>query len=134
MDAPGDAVAVRTAVVHARARWAGAVLLGLALAHTLVTLTLALVGDGRWTDPLLALLATLLGLSAFGVHSDTALALLRDHRWHPDIPLALVREMDGEFLLRRPALSELRATPRIAWATTAAAAVVLAGAVLRAAW
>ncbi|MBN1336888.1 MAG: hypothetical protein JXB39_13100 [Deltaproteobacteria bacterium] len=134
MNAPEGALAVRTAVSHARARWAGAVLLGLGIVEVGVLVGVALWTDGRWGPPVLAAGAALLGLVAFGVHSDTALALLRDQRWHPDVPPALRREMDDEFLLRRRALSELHPTPCAAWAVTALSFLALTGAVARAAW
>jgi len=134
MVAPEGAAAVRTAVLHARARWAGAAVLALGAVQTAVAAVVLVRSGQAWVDLGLSVIAMLSGLSSFGTHSDTALALLRDHRWHPDVPSVLLREMDGEVLLRRRALAALRSTPRTAWLTTGLAVVVLVCAILRTAW
>ena len=89
------------------------------------------LGITRVGDVLVCLFATGLGLGTFGSHNDTALALLRDNRWHEAIPRALGREIDGEVLFNRLDLSELEAIPKTAWFLTVAAPLVFAWAVSR---
>ncbi len=126
-----SALAVRSATRHARLRWFG---VGLFLTSAL-TLGAALaglpMGITRVGDVLVCLFSTGLGLGTFGSHNDTALALLREHRWHEAIPKALRREIDAEVLFNRLDLSELESTPKTAWFLTAAAPLVLAWAVSR---
>ncbi len=122
---------IRRAALHARLRWFGVALFlcgALALGAALAGLP---VGFTRITDVLVCLFATGLGLGTFGSHNDTALALLRDNRWHEATPKALVREIDGEVLFNRLELSELEATPKTAWFLTVVAPLVFAWAVSR---
>jgi hypothetical protein len=118
-------------VLHARARWIGVALFALAL----LALGAALVGlPIGWTsvgDVMIGMLAAGLSLGTFGSHCDTALALLRDRRWHEPAPACLADEIDAEVLFHRLELSELKGTPRTAWALTLLAPLALAWAVLR---
>lgn len=116
---------VVSATLHARMRWLGIGLFvtgALTLGGALAGLPMGLTSVG---DVMVCMFATGLGLGTFGSHNDTALALLRDHRWAEHTPKALAAEIDAEVLFNRLELSELLATPRTAWVLTAVAPLVL---------
>ncbi len=123
--------AVRSATRHARLRWFGIGLFlisALALGAALAGLPMGITRVG---DVLVCLFATGLGLGTFGSHNDTALAMLREHRWHDAIPKALRTELDAEVLFNRLELSELESTPKTAWFLTVVAPLVFTWAVSR---
>lgn len=122
---------VRQARQHAMARWAGVVLFPAGLLLLGGSLVAVLVGARPWTDIMIAMASSGLGLATFGLHDDTARAMLRDLRWKAALPEGLSREMDEEFLFRRKDLAGLAGTPRMAWATTVLAPSVLLWGVLR---
>lgn len=112
---------VRTGILHARARWLGTALLPVGIILLVAVVLGALLGHISGWNVVIGFLCCGSAVAAFGTHSDTALALLKDHRGHRDIPPALAHELDGEFLFRRLALSEAQATPGTAWIMTAVA-------------
>ena len=127
--AVGDA-AVRQATLHALGRWLG---VGFFITGLLLlggSLTSLVLGHGQIGDVMVAVFGCGLSLGTFGSHNDTALAMLRDNRWHPAIPAKLVRELDQEFLFQRLVLSEISPTPRMSWAMTILAPLVLLWALL----
>ena len=115
---------IRTGATHARLRWLGVVFFISALLLLGGTVVAVAMGLSPWIDIFLALFACGLALGTFGSHNDTALAILRDCRGAGDLPGRLGKEMDEEFVYRRLALSELNATPFMAWAITAIALLV----------
>ncbi len=123
--------AVTQAVLHARMRWLGVVLFLAGLLSLGGAVALIFFADGRISSIFISLFACGLGLGTFGAHNDTALAQLRDHRWHPGTPERLAHEVNQEFLFNRIELSQLRATPKTSWIVTVAALAVLAWAVSR---
>jgi len=128
---PASAAPIQQAARHARLRWLGVGLFlasALALGAALAGLPMGITKIG---DVLVCLFATGLGLGTFGSHNDTALAILREHRWHDAIPKALGRELDAEILFNRLELSELESTPKTAWFLTVVAPMVFAWAVSR---
>lgn len=122
---------IRAAALHARLRWVGIALFLAALLTLGGAVTSLLLGYGRVFDLFVALFASGLGLGVFGAHNDTALAILRDRRWHEPAPEGLAAEIDAEVLFHRLELSDLERTPKTAWVLTALAPLALGWAILR---
>lgn len=100
---------------HASLRWLGVPLFffGVVL---VVLAVIAVVGGAPWTRIPLALLATGLGLAAFGSNNDTALALAMEaRRVAPDrLPESLAAELEDELEQDRAAAMNLHPTPKVA--------------------
>jgi hypothetical protein len=116
--------AVNQALMHARLRWLGAAVLAVGALLLIASLVAAIAERGPWSNLVWATMTSALGLAAFGVHSDTALAILRENRGISGLPERLEREVDQEFIFHRLELSELQATPRTAVFVSVAAVVV----------
>jgi hypothetical protein len=122
---------ILSAARHARLRWGGIAQFLLGVLALGAALTGLAVGYSSIGDVLVCVFATAMGLATFGMHNDTALALLRDNRWLEHTPKALVREIDSEVLFNRLELSELEATPRTAMVLSFMAPLALVWAVSR---
>ncbi|MCK6505777.1 hypothetical protein L6R53_20690 [Myxococcota bacterium] len=113
--------AAASAARHASLRWAGAPLL--ALGALLLLSSLVMVARGQpWTLIPHGLLATGLGLAAFGANHDAALFLaLRARREKQPLPAAISDELDAELARDRAATLGLHASPGVALAMPAVA-------------
>ena len=122
---------VTQALLHARMRWLGMLLFLTGLLTLGGAVAQIFFADGRISSIFISLFACGLSLGTFGSHNDTALAQLRDNRWHPGTPEGLAHEVNQEFLFNRIELSQLRATPKTSWVVTVGALAVLAWAISR---
>ena len=114
----------RRAIRHAQSRWLS---IGLTtIGATLFLLTLYGVGvhDHRWHRALVGFASAGLGLASFGLHNDTALALLREVRTQATLPKTLAQELHREFIDRRQQLESLQPTSKSAWVATGLTVVV----------
>ncbi len=122
---PLDSAAIRRALLHARIRWFGVLILGAGLLLVGASALALPMGSAGWFDLVLAFLSSILGLAVFGTHNDTAMAILRDHRDSAHgIPERLLQEINAEFLYHRLDLADLRAMPGFAWFVTALAPTI----------
>jgi hypothetical protein len=114
----------RRAIRHARSRWLCIGLTTIGATLFLVTLYGVGVRDHRWHRALVGFASAGLALASFGLHNDTALALLRDIRTKATLPKTLAQELHREFIDRRQQLENLQATSKSAWAATGLAVAV----------
>jgi hypothetical protein len=118
------AVRLRNALVHARCRWLGIGLSFVGLTGFVLTCVGVFTADHAWHRLLVAFGGTGLALVTFGLHNDTALALLRDLRTVRSLPRPVADEIRREFINRRQDLEDLRPLPNSAWIATALCALV----------
>ncbi len=109
------------AVRHAKSRWLSMALTIIGASLFLLTLYGVGLHDHRWHRALIGFASAGLALASFGLHNDTALALLRDIRQQAALPKPIAQELNREFIDRRQHLESLQATPQAAWFATALA-------------
>ena len=123
-NAPSLAACQRHAIVHARSRWIGIALTFLGLVLFGLTTFGVFAAEHAWHRLLIAFGGTALALVTFGLHNDTALALLRDLRTTTTLPSGLASEIRHEFINRRQSLEDLKPLRNSAWIATALCALV----------
>lgn len=106
--------------LHLRLRHLGTALFAVAVLGLVVALVLAVTGGGTRVGVVLYLLAAGFSLSTFGLHDETALALLvrvGARGLEPD----LVRELGGALAADRVGVRSLAPASTSAWVVTAGA-------------
>lgn len=105
-----------TATLHARLRWAGIGLFGLALIAFALNLAAAAAGHAPFARVLLSVFALGMSLGTFGANCDTALHAMRQLHREGRLPARFAAEWAHERAVRPEKIEALHAAPRMALA------------------
>ncbi|MED5370511.1 MAG: hypothetical protein VX899_05845 [Myxococcota bacterium] len=104
---------------HRTLRWMGVPLFWLGVLGILTALYARFAAEGAWGGVMLYVAATGLSLGTFGLHNDTALAMLLRA---PSLPAGPAKaELDAELRADRLAVNALSPSPKASYAATALA-------------